>query len=211
MPHRRLAKHRDPGRRGAESHHGRLPDRLLHLPLDGELDDLNVQSQHDDLPVDRRAHHRRLRALPRERQLQRHAAHRLLQLPHHGLAKHGDTRRVGSESHHFRLSHHVRVMPHDNLMAGRDVQSQHDRLPSDRRARHRGLQPLPHQFQSAADRLLQLPHRGLAKHDDAGRVGAEPRCRRQVAASRFVTSACSTCHTTTNWTGRDVHSHSWWT
>jgi hypothetical protein len=169
-----LAEHRDPWRLSPEPHYGRLPDGLLHLPLDGELDDLNFQSRHYNLPANRRAHHRRLRALPCEWQLQRHPSDRLLQLSHCGLAKHHDPRRIGAKSHHFRLSDHLRVVPHHDFMAGCGFQSQRNRFPADRRARHRGLQPLPHQFRCAADGLLQLPHCGLAKHGHAGRVRAGP-------------------------------------
>jgi hypothetical protein len=65
LPFGCMAKHHHTGRVGAESHHGWIPDGLFHLPLDGELDDLHFQSQHDHLPVDRRAHNRGLRVVPR--------------------------------------------------------------------------------------------------------------------------------------------------
>jgi hypothetical protein len=174
LPFGCLAKHDDPWRRGAESYYGRVSDRLFDLPFHCELDDLDFQSRHHNLPLDRRAHDRSLRVVPCEWKLQRHAAHGLLQLPHGCMAKHHDPRRVGAKSHHFRLSHHVRVVPYHDFMAGRGLQSQRDRFSVDRRARHRGLQSLPHQFRSAADRLLQLSHRSMAEHRHDGRLRAGP-------------------------------------
>ena len=61
-----LAEHHDTRRIGSESHYGWVPSGLHHLPLHIELDDLNVQSQHDNLPVNWCAHDRGLRAVPRE-------------------------------------------------------------------------------------------------------------------------------------------------
>ena len=45
LPFGCLAKHHDPGRRGAESYYGRVSDRLFDLPFHCELDDLDFQSQ----------------------------------------------------------------------------------------------------------------------------------------------------------------------
>src|ERR1700674_5158729 len=121
LPSGCLAKHNYSGRRGTEPYYGRVPDRLFDLPFHCELDHFNFQSRHYDIPVDRCAHDRSLRAVPREWELQRHVTHRLLQLPHCGLAEHHDSRRVGTESHHLRVSNHLRVVPHHDLVAGRGL------------------------------------------------------------------------------------------
>jgi hypothetical protein len=147
---------------------------LFHLPFDNKLDNFHVQSQHDYFSADGRAHHGRLRTVPREQQLQRHAAHGLLWLPHDRLAEYDDARRVRAESHQLWLSDHLRVMPHDDFLVGRDIQSQHDGLSADRRACHSRLQPLPYQFGRAANRLLQLPHGRLEEYRHAWRIGAGP-------------------------------------
>ena len=91
------------------------------MPLDDQLDLGDVQSQHDHVPADRGAHDGGVRAVPRGWKLQRDAANGLLQLPHRAMAEHHDAGGVGAESHHFGISDDVRVMPHDDVLAGRGV------------------------------------------------------------------------------------------
>jgi hypothetical protein len=173
---------------------------LLHLPFDHKLDDFSVQSQHHYFPADGRAHHGRLRIVPREQQLQRHTAHRLLQLPHCGLAEYDDARRVRTKSHQLWLPHHLRVMPHDDFLAGRDIQSQHDGFPADRRACNGSLHPLPYQFGGAAHGLLQLPHGGLEQYRDAWRIGAGSHRKRVPRCKHMLDMPYNDCMD-----GRDFH------
>ena len=72
---------------GLQWHHqstsrfGRIPDRLLAVPHHGRVDDVDIQSQHHQVPAHRRARDGDLRAVPRQQQLLGHAPDRLLRLP----------------------------------------------------------------------------------------------------------------------------------
>jgi hypothetical protein len=78
LPHHGVEQHGDTGWIGTQSHYGRIPAGLLDLPLDDELDNVDIQSQHYNIPADRGApHDGDVRAVPYKRKLFRHAANGL--------------------------------------------------------------------------------------------------------------------------------------
>ena len=85
-------------------------------------------------------------------------------MPRRRLAKHRNARSLGAESHHRRLSDHLRVVPYHDLMARRCFQPQRNAVPSDRRAHRSGLRLMPYERHSSSARLLQLPHHSMAEH-----------------------------------------------
>ena len=91
----------------------------------------------------RRRHHHRLHAVPCEQQLfADRGEHRLLRLPRGRLEQHADLGRLGAEPHCGRLSNDLRYLPHDDELAGSDLQSHV--LPDS--APRVGLQRLPPGF-----------------------------------------------------------------
>jgi predicted CXXCH cytochrome family protein len=106
-----------------------LPNRLLHVPLDERLDLVVFQSRHNRLSADGRAHlttpcatchvNNNYTTLPT-------ACYGCHQADWNGT-NNPSARRGG-------LPHHLRYVPHNNRLVGRDLQSQQHAVPSDRRA-----------------------------------------------------------------------------
>ena len=88
----------------------------------------DVQSQHDEVSADRKAHDRRLRDLPRQRPV-RDPADDLRLVPPAGLPEDDE-----SEPRRGEFPADLRDLPQHDAVAGRDVQSQHDQVPADRQA-----------------------------------------------------------------------------
>jgi hypothetical protein len=150
-------------------------NELFHVPHNNDLEQCNLRPQYDRVYVDRNARFPiadALHFLPREQQLHVELSG-LLRMPHPGLAKHHHTGRHDPESYYFGVPARLLYLPLHNQLDQFKFQSQQYALPVDRGAHDRGLQSLPHQFGSAANRLLHMPHSSMAEHHYAGWVSTE--------------------------------------
>jgi hypothetical protein len=94
---------------------GWIPHDLRDMPLDDLVGRRGLQPQQHTLPADRRSHHRSLRQLPHQQCICWNAD-RLLLLPQGKLH-----RNYKSKSRDGWIPHHLRHMPFNNLVGGRDL------------------------------------------------------------------------------------------
>jgi hypothetical protein len=149
---------------------------LFHLPQHNQLDNGDLQSQHDRVRVDWHAHvadANAVHVVPCEQQL--HAEfHRLLRMPLRRIPEHHDDWRQRPEPRYGRLPHDcggLLHLPPDYNMGGWSFRSQRYWVPTDQWTRGRDVRAVSHQqqlrFGDCADRLRKfwMPFDYVAGHE----------------------------------------------
>ena len=152
-----------------------IPTTCATLPQHDFVGQCHLRSQQDWFPVDRCARHDPMHAVSCERQLQPDGNY-LRVLPPQGLSgNHQPQSRAG------RPAANLRELPHYGVLDQRDLRSQQDRLPADRRARPAAMFAVPHQrkLQPHQHHMRLLPSEGLPGNDRS-----QPRAGRNAADVR---------------------------
>ena len=151
--------------------------QLRFLPHHHQLARRTIRPQQDGLSAHRRACHRAVHPVPRQRQVRGHA-HRLRVLPPHRFQQNQQ-----SAARQGRLPHRLHVVSHHHRLAAGDVRSQPGAVPADRRAQNRAVRAVPRgrKLHHYAHRLRVLPpDRFQRDHQSAARQGRLPHRLRLV-------------------------------